>query len=108
MLTIEGKIVTNTGVFRGRIEIDGNGTINKIGEPTGNADFIFVDELIFPGFIDLHVHARECADHSQDYKEDFQSAGQAAVAGGIVAFADMPNNIIPPVDDASYAKKNAL
>ncbi len=108
MLTIEGNIVNIEKVFRGRIEINQSGMINKIGEPTGDADFIFKDELIFPGFIDLHVHARECADHSQDYKENFMSAGQAAINGGVVAFADMPNNPIPPTDDASYEAKNNL
>lgn len=108
MLTIEGNIVTNTRVFRGRIEIDQNGTINKIGSPTGDADFVFKDELIFPGFVDLHVHAREDASGSQIYKEDFTSAGEAAINGGIVAFADMPNNSIPPIDDASYSQKNSL
>src|SRR3989344_39032 len=108
MLSIEGKIVDKDKVFRGRIEIDDSGIINKIGEPTGDADFIYKDELIFPGFIDLHVHARECADHSQDYKEDFVSAGEAAISGGVVAFAEMPNNPVPPVDDKSYEDKNIL
>lgn len=108
MLTIEGNIVNIGRVFRGRIEIDKSGVINKIGEPTGDADFIFEDELIFPGFIDLHVHARECVDHSQDYKEDFVRAGKAAINGGVVAFVEMPNNPVPPIDDKSYTQKNEL
>ncbi|MDP2788656.1 MAG: dihydroorotase [bacterium] len=112
MLTIEGNIVTKNKTFRGRIEIDTEtnkrGMISKIGSPTGVADFIFKDELIFPGFIDLHVHAREDMSHSQEYKEDFMTAGQAAINGGVVAFLDMPNNKIPPVDDASYEAKKTL
>ena len=108
MLTIEGNIVNIDKVFRGRIEIDQSGIINKIGEPTGDADFIFRDEFIFPGFIDLHVHAREDTSHTQDYKEDFITAGQAAINGGVVAFAEMPNNPVPPIDDASYEAKNNL
>lgn len=108
MIAIEGKIVNIDKVFRGRIEINESGIINKIGSPTGVADFIFKDELIFPGFIDLHVHAREDISHSQDYKEDFTSAGEAAISGGVVAFADMPNNSVPPVDDDSYEAKNIL
>ena len=108
MPTIEGNLVTTQKVFRGRVEIDQSGTISKIGVPSGDADFVFGEELIFPGFVDLHVHARECADHSQDYKEDFQSAGAAAIAGGVTAFADMPNNPTPPVDDASYKTKAKL
>lgn len=108
MLTIEGKIVNKDKVFRGRIEIDESGIINKIGEPKGEADFVFKDELIFPGFIDLHVHAREDMGHTQDYKEDFVTAGQAAINGGVVAFAEMPNNPVPPIDDKSYADKKEL
>ena len=108
MLTIEGNIINTNKVFRGRIEIDESGTINKIGEPKGDADFIFKDELIFPGFVDLHVHARECVDHTQDYKEDFKTAGEAAIHGGVVAFMEMPNNPTPPIDDKSYADKKEL
>ncbi len=108
MLTIEGNIVTQQKTFRGRIEIDETGVINKIGEPKGDADFVFKDELIFPGFIDLHVHARECVDHRDDYKEDFISAGEAAINGGVVTFCDMPNNSVPPIDDMSYQAKMAL
>ena len=108
MLTLEGNIVTKDKVFRGRMEIDQSGTISKIGSPTGVADFVFKDELIFPGFIDLHVHAREDPSHTEDYKEDFASAGQAAINGGVVAFAEMPNNPIPPVDDKSYEDKKSL
>ncbi len=108
MLTIEGKIVKNGQITEQRIEIDQNGIISKIGVPTGIADFIFKDELIFPGFIDLHVHAREDMSHTQEYKEDFITAGEAAINGGVVAFADMPNNPVPPVDEISYKNKNNL
>src|SRR3989344_4016678 len=108
MLSIEGNIVTKDKVFRGRIEIDQSGMISKIGSPEGEADFIFKDELIFPGFIDLHVHAREDASHKQDYKEDFHTAGAAAINGGVVLFAEMPNNPVAPIDDASYKAKKEL
>jgi dihydroorotase len=110
-MTIEGNIVQinkANKVFRGRIEIDDRGMISKIGSPTGAADFIFADELIFPGFIDLHVHAREDMSHTQEYKEDFKTAGEAAINGGVVAFLDMPNNPIAPIDDASYDAKLEL
>lgn len=108
MLSIEGNIVKKNKIIRQRIEIDQSGMINKIGEPKGDADFIFTDEIIFPGFIDLHVHAREDMSHIQEHKEDFLTAGQAAINGGVVAFADMPNNPIPPVDMQSYEEKRKL
>ncbi len=107
-MIIEGNIVNIDGITRGRIEIGSDGIITNVGKETGKADVILADELIFPGFIDLHVHARECADHSQDYKEDFFSAGAAAINGGVVAFMDMPNNPVPPVTAKSYAEKYQL
>ncbi len=107
-MTIEGNIVNIDKTYRGRIEIGNDGIISAVGKETGTADIVLKDELIFPGFVDLHVHARECVDHSLDYKEDFVSAGEAAINGGVVAFADMPNNTVPPVDDKSYEEKYAL
>ena len=35
-------------------------------------------------------------------------AGEAALHGGVVHFADMPNNPVAPVDDATYVAKQAL
>jgi dihydroorotase len=108
MFTIEGNIVNKEGQKRARVEIDDAGIITKVTEPMGQADLILDEELIFPGFIDIHVHAREDTSHKNDYKEDFSTAGDAAVAGGVVAFADMPNNPIPPVDAQSYEAKKKL
>ncbi|RMG32794.1 MAG: amidohydrolase, partial [Planctomycetota bacterium] len=42
---------------------------------------------------------------SQTYKEDFRTVDAAAIHGGVVHVADMPNNPVPPIDDASYAVK---
>ncbi len=109
MFSIEGTIISDTGKLRRRIEIDQqSGQITTVGEPTGTADVVLNDELVFPGFIDLHVHAREDASHTQEYKEDFKTAGLAAINGGVVAFAEMPNNPIPPVDETLYEEKRAL
>lgn len=109
IFSIEGIIVNTEEHKRARVEIDQNtGLISKISEPTGIADIVLKDELIFPGFVDLHVHARECVDHSQDYKEDFETASKAAINGGVVAFAEMPNNPTPPIDDKSYQDKKEL
>lgn len=108
MLKIEGNIVYSNKISRGRIEIGDDGIITKVAEPIGEADVLLKDELIFPGFIDLHVHAREDMSHTQEYKEDFTTAGEAGINGGVVAFADMPNNVMPPVDDISYDEKNEL
>jgi len=109
MLSIEGIIANTDDLVRGRIEIDTkSGLITKVSEATGTADIVLAQELIFPGFIDIHVHAREDTTHTHDYKEDFKTAGEAAVHGGVVAIAEMPNNPVPPVDDASYDAKFEL
>ena len=63
------------------------------------------DCIIFPGFGDIHIHAREDVSGKHTYKEDFVSAGEAAVNGGVIHVADMPNNPIPPVSDHSYEAK---
>lgn len=44
--------------------------------------------LVFPGFIDSHVHFR---DPGAPHKEDFLSGTQAALAGGVTTILDMPN-----------------
>lgn len=107
MRSIEGIIVREDGEMRRRIEIE-NGVISKVTEPTGSADIMLGDELIFPGFIDVHVHAREDVSHKNDYKEDFTTAGEAAINGGVVAFMEMPNCPVPPVDDETFDARNAL
>jgi dihydroorotase len=64
--------------------------------------------VVLPGFVDAHVHAREDASGRHTYKEDFATAGRAAVRGGITAFVEMPNNPVPPADDATYRAKRQL
>jgi len=50
--------------------------------------------LVFPGFIDLHVHLRE---PGFEYKESIASGAEAAAAGGFSAVCAMPNT--EPVND---------
>ena len=49
--------------------------------------------LLFPGFIDPHVHSR---DPGLTEKEDFEHSTRGAAAGGITTILEMPNTI-PPV-----------
>jgi dihydroorotase (multifunctional complex type) len=49
-----------------------------------------------PGLVDLHAHTRV---PGYEHKEDFTTASQAAAAGGITTFVDMPN-VEPPTDSA--------
>ncbi|MCD4656358.1 MAG: amidohydrolase family protein, partial [Planctomycetes bacterium] len=45
--------------------------------------------LVFPGFIDTHVHFRQ---PGYEQAEDFISGSQAALRAGVTMILDMPNN----------------
>jgi len=108
-LRLEGRIANHDGEFVGAVEIDtATGLIADVGPAIGESDLDLRGCIIFPGFGDLHIHAREDAGGSQNYKEDFVSASDAAVQGGVTHVADMPNNPIAPVDDERYAQKERL
>jgi dihydroorotase len=105
---VEGRLVDVDGVRHGQVAIE-NGRIAAVGSALGQPDHVF-DEgcLIFAGMGDIHIHAREDVSGRDNYKETFVSAAQAALHGGVVHVADMPNNPAAPVDDASYAAKQDL
>jgi dihydroorotase len=109
MLRVEGTIASEYWEFDGAIEIDTTtGLIAQVGAREGRSDLATDGCLIFAGFGDLHVHAREDVSGNEMYKEDFASASAAAIHGGVTHFADMPNNPVAPIDDASYAAKEKL
>ncbi len=109
MLRVEGRIVNHDREFEGAIEINTEtGLIEQVGPKTGKSDLDLGGQIIFPGFGDLHIHAREDASQSQAYQENFATISAAAIHGGVTHVADMPNNPIAPVDDARYAEKEKL
>jgi dihydroorotase len=109
MLRLEGRIANHDTSFDGAIEIDTTlGLITHVGPKTGHSDLDLGDAIIFPGFGDIHIHARDDVSKSQVYKEDFATMSAASVHGGVAHVADMPNNPIAPVDDARYAAKERL
>jgi len=109
MLRVEGRIANHDHEFDGAIEINTDtGLIESVGPCTGQSDIDLSGCIIFPGFGDIHIHAREDAGGSQTYKEDFTTISAAAIHGGVVQVADMPNNPIAPIDDASYSTKEQL
>jgi dihydroorotase len=60
--------------------------------------------LVFPGFIDPHVHSR---DPGLTEKEDFAHSTRAAAAGGVTTLCEMPNTI-PPVTSAEIFEERAV
>ncbi len=93
-------IVTSSGLFRKNLFID-KGIIKKISDKpisSRGVDFLIDNEnlMVFPGFLDMHVHLRE---PGFEYKEDIESGQRAALSGGFTAIACMANT--NPVNDNS-------
>ena len=105
---IEGRLADIDGVRHGQLLIEG-GVIRAVGTNLGRADHVFGDDcLIFAGMGDVHIHAREDVTGRETHKETFAAASAAALHGGVLHVADMPNNPAAPVDDASYDAKERL
>ena len=109
MLRLEGRIANHDREFEGAIEINTEtGLIEHVGPRTGKSDLDLAGQIIFPGFGDLHIHARDDVSKSQIYKEDFATISAASIHGGVTHVADMPNNPVAPVNDERYAEKEKL
>lgn len=107
-LIIEGRLADIDGVRYGQVAIE-EGVIAAVGSDLGKPDHVFGDDcLIFAGMGDIHIHAREDVTGQDCHKETFATAAAAALHGGVVHVADMPNNPVAPIDDASYAAKEEL
>lgn len=105
MTIIEGRVASCRGVTPAQIRIEGE-TIVEVGQKLGQPDVEFGDDcLIFAGMGDIHIHARDDVSERETHKEDFWTAAAAAIHGGVVHVADMPNNPAAPIDDLSYAAK---
>ena len=76
-----------------------NGKIASIGKASvpDIPQFDAKGLIVAPGFFDIHVHLRE---PGTEEAETIGSGGAAAVAGGFVAVAAMPNTT-PPNDNPS-------
>jgi dihydroorotase len=105
---IEGILADIDGVRHGQVVIE-HGVIAAVGTDLGKPQHVFPEScLIFAGMGDIHIHAREDVTGKENYKETFAMAAAAALHGGVLHVADMPNNPAPPIDDASYAAKERL
>ncbi len=113
MITIEANCATSERIERLQIRFDEKTgliiDVGQLGVPKDFLDYFFEDDcLLFAGMGDVHIHAREDVSGQNNYKEDFTTARAAMHNGGLCHAGDMPNNPIPPVDDASYEAKFKL
>lgn len=108
-MIIAGRLVSPEKTWTGQVRFE-NERIAAVGPNLGPPDYAFDDDcLIFAGMGDIHIHARDDVSEKETYKEDFVTAAKAAVSGGVVHVADMPNNPVAPIDDATYrGKQNHL
>src|SRR5712692_7440545 len=100
-----GTLVSNRGSQRADV-VCRDGRIERIGDFTGESVDEEIDArgmLVFPGFIDPHVHSR---DPGLTHKEDFAHSTRAAAAGGVTTLLEMPN-AIPPVSSAAIFEDRA-
>jgi dihydroorotase len=106
MVLVEGIIASHDKKpFRGVIEIDSAGLIKSVSKlsKSKKADHVFdQDCLIFPGFGDVHIHAREDETGKQVYKEEYKTAADAALHGGVVHVSAMPNTPNPLVSKERF------
>ncbi len=75
----------------------------KLAPPHGCEVFDASGLWVFPGFIDIHVHARE---PGAEAAETLASAALAAAAGGITSMLLMPNTS-PPIASPALLRKYA-
>ena len=80
-LIIEGTCVNSDHMLTGQVEIDtSSGLITRVGKHIGEPTLLLPHQRIFPGFSDVHIHAREDETAQQNYKEDYSTAAAAAIA----------------------------
>ncbi len=93
-----GTVVAAGGRFAADILAE-DGTILELAQPgragSADAELDAGGRLVFPGFIDPHVHSR---DPGLTEKEDFAHSTLAALCGGVTTICEMPN-AVPPVSD---------
>ena len=106
------KILTNARIIDpsqkideiGNIIIDRNGKIKSIGKNVKNSDTSKTIEkidlrgnIVIPGIVDMKAFVGE---PGYEYKENFRTLSQAALAGGVTSIVTMPNTK-PIIDNVS-------
>ena len=104
-LVVEGEAVLPGGVEHAEIGIR-DGVIAEIRKAGSKGRRIDASGcLVFPGFIDAHVHLRE---PGWERKEDFVTGSLAAARGGVTTVLDMPNTPEPATTVQALRRKKEL
>ena len=105
MIFRNADVVLSDGVKKLDLRVE-DGKIAELAEHLEGEGVDCTGLIIFPGFIDMHVHLRE---PGFEKKENIESGSRAAVKGGFTQVCCMPNT--KPVTDnkvvVSYIKNRA-
>ena len=94
MVYVDGAMKKQSMLFDGT-------TLSFVSDAsTVNADTVFDNTVILPGFCDVHVHFRE---PGFSYKETVETGSAAAARGGYTAVGTMPN-LSPAPDSLEHLK----
>ena len=112
VLIKNGRIVNEGKVFKGHILVENERIIqviergkNSVELPNADEVYDATGKLVFPGFIDTHVHFRE---PGLTQKADIFSESRAAAAGGVTTFFDMPNTKPPTTTQGLLDEKFSI
>jgi len=107
-LVKNGSFVSEAGLLNIDLFLDGPSSVTVIHRETEEESPVpdtIIDAtglLIFPGFIDCHVHFRE---PGFPHKATMKSEAASALAGGVTTVCEMPNTNPPTVTVAALADK---
>jgi allantoinase len=93
------RVLTTAGLAPAAVVVDGEriSAICRWDEAPREVERIdFGDAVLLPGLVDTHVHIN---DPGRTEWEGFQTAAQAAAAGGVTTLVDMPLNCVPETTD---------
>ena len=103
------RVITPDGTRAASIHIS-DGRITRVAhyDDTGDSSDVHEagDAVVMPGIVDTHVHVNE---PGRTEWEGFETATQAAAAGGVTTILDMPLNSIPATTtvEALETKRNS-